>query len=304
MHSVAGFKRIMLFDKSWTSGSKGNLLVFQMREEANLVISGKTLEDHKKRQFPLMTNFKAEIPTLETGRPLLLNLLTHARQGGVCAEIVGQKKSSSTYDGVFQFVGNSFLGIDFEYESSLARRGAKIMLEASFDQIDAKAILEAAQINAMYDDTPDVFPYDKFESPKFESLKFGDSPGTSLVNKEDIISLSLIVKSTGNKSLYDRTMVNDVEVNFDIVIADASKEKILSVFNIAPWAPRLEFKQKIGDGAASETHLFDEGVLGLTSKPELADAKRDLTLNFTGKIPLWDIAYSGTTPNQIYTYSA
>lgn len=300
--SIGYFKRIFIFDKSWVSSSKGNQLGFALRDNAVVTIEDKTIEDYRKRQFPLMTNFKAELFSLEVGRPLLSTLITHAQANGAAAEFAGSKIGPTTYDGIWQFTGEDYLGIDFEYESSLKRRGAKVMLEASFDRVRWSSLLTAAQTNTIYNDVLSAFPYDNYEAPVFESLKYGAS-NTALINKDEIVDMSLMVKTIGNKTIYDRTVVSALEVNLDITVVDATKAKLLAMWGITPWAPSIELKQKIGS-ASSETHVFNEGVLGLKRKPQLEDSKRELTLNLTGIVPIFDVVASGTSPNQTYTYSA
>jgi len=301
--ALGGFNRIFMFKKDWTTGEKLNQLGFALRDSAVVTIEDKTIEDYKKRNFPLMTNFKAELMTLETGRPLLATLLLHAQAQGAAAEFVGARTGVSTFDGVFQFTGEHYLGLDFEYESSLKRRGGKVMLEASYDAPVWNTLLTAAQTNTKYTDVLSAFPYDIFESPVFESLKYGTAPGTSLISKDEIVDLRLLVKTIGNKTIYDRTVISALEVTLDITVVDATKAKLLAMWGITPWAPRVEFKQKIG-ASNSETHVFEQGVLGLKRKPVIDDNKRELTLNFAGIVPLFDCVASGTAPDQIYTYSA
>ncbi len=299
----AGIRRIALWDKANT---EAGIIVLTMRQAGKLTITDKEdIKDFRNRVLPDMINFKIEAVSYDIGRPLLYYLLVHAKADGVSTEVITRKISTGVYDGIFSFAGDNFLGLDFEYTMSQKERSAKIMLEATYERDIALAILNDAYGNNTPNDLNGFdevsFLTDYYRPAYFSYCKYGSSD-TVLFTKDQIVSRKLTVKSKGNKTVYDRTIVNMLDVLFEVELAKSEIGDIKTFFESIPVAPKLSLQEKDPAGK-SELHVFKEGVLSLSRETNIADDSRTIKLKFQGDVPIDCVSGTDNSGSLTYNYT-
>lgn len=309
-YSKIGINRI----SSWITGSSVQYeacLSYDLRKPATLLISDETVEDYRGRKLPLYTKFNLKFDSYNMGRtglPSIYHLLPMAvadNDKPLCLEVVTQGGSSTTYDGVYQFLNTNNLGVDFTYTFSDKERMVSMEFNGKMEKDVANALITAAKTNTPINHAArnitatGSFRQDQWQTPYLEFVKYDPSGATGetvIVSQQDIISRNFTVKTTGRKTLYDKSINDYFDVNLELVIADASATKIETWHNMTTdvdFAPKIILKEKNYDGG-SETHTFEAGTLTLTSETTIADDKRQLKLVFNGKIPTSNVVFAGT----------
>lgn len=304
VYSKAGIRRLALWE---SNDAKSEIISLSNRASGTFVIDEKKdVTDYRQRVKPHMVNFKVEAKDYSMGRPALYYLLRRLVDGRVSAEVVTRAITLSplVYDGVFKFVGaTNALGLDIEYILDAKERAAVLTLEKSFDWLDAKAIIDAAQNNTV--ETLTSFPVDHYDAtmyraPKFEFVKYGASE-TVLFERDEIISRKLSIKSNSQKNIYDASTCNYLDVTLELELSKAGKGDIKSFFEITD-CPKLIVRET--DPAGYEEHIFNAGVLSLTRNANIGDESRTMKLTFQGSIPPNMVTYAnpGGATNHQYTY--
>jgi len=301
-YTRAGIKRLVAWIPTLVEGVK-NVLDLNIRTDGKLSIETIGTDDVRGRQLPTYTKFKVEATSHNHGRPLYYTLLQYASSGQVQCEGVLTPSTS----GVLQITGSNFLGIDFEYGFTGQERTGKITLEGNFELATGSAIInnfatatpmtsQSLGLENSYD-----FTVAQYYSPSFGLVAYSTN-GTSyteLFDAEEIKERTFTAKTVSRKNVYEKSLVDYVEVLAEYTIHNASATKVKALNDIVntTFAPGLKVVEKNTSGV--ETHIFNVGVLSLANMSEFGETDRFIKLTFKGKVPLDQISYSDGT----YTYS-
>lgn len=307
-----GLKRLAAWNLG-TAGAKDNLVIFDLRKPAKLEISEEGIQDYRKRTLPTYTNMKVSVDTFNVGRPLLVTLLNQSTDADLVSLEAVSEKNGGQYDGIYLFdATGQKLGIDFDYLVSATERSANITYEAKFEKSVANAILLAATTNVTPIDftlaeggsTVASFNTSQYRTPYLSFIKYTPSGGseTVLVAPEDVISYKLSLKTTGRKTLHNRTVVDYITATLEVEIASADKTTIknLHLLTTTDFAPEVKLQMKDSD-STYENHNFADGVLTSKFEATVGDDARSIKMVFSGDIPLGNISY--TTETNTYAYA-
>lgn len=301
-YTRAGIKRLVMWTPDEAEGK--NTINLDIRSDAKLSIEDIGIDDVRGRQLPTYTKFKVEATSHNIGRPIYYYLLQNAQSGQVQCEGVLTPSTS----GVLQITGSNFLGIDFEYGFSGADRNAKITLEGNFEKATGSAI-----INNFVTATPMTssslglgsdysYTVSEYFSPSFGLASYGTTSGsfTALFSAEEIKERTFTAKSISRKNVYEKSLVDYVEILAEYTIHNASATKVKALNDIVTttFAPTVKIQEKNGS-ASTETHVFNLGVLSLVNMSEFGETDRFIKLTFKGKVPLDQISHV----DGVYTYT-
>lgn len=303
-YTRAGIKRLVIYKDTEVEANM-NLIDLNIRTDGKLTIEDQGIEDVRGRELPISTKFTVEATTQMIGRPLYYYLLNHAGTNTVAVEAVLTPAST----GVLQITGSNFLGIDFEYSITGKERNAKVTLEGSFEKATSEAI-----INNFVTATPMTsaslglgssygFDTNLYQSPAFSASAYSTdgTTYTALFDAEEIKERTFTAKTVSRKNVYDKSLVDYVEVVCEYTIHNASATKVKALHDIhkTHFAPALKVVEKNSTG--TENHNFALGVLSLKNMSEFGETDRFLKLTFKGKIPLDQITYTQGTNTYAYT---
>lgn len=304
VYSKAGIRRLAIWDNA---DAKSDIISLSNRASGIFTIDEKKdVTDYRGRVKPHMINFKIEAKDFSMGRPALYYLLTHLSRGRVSCEVVTRLTATGVYDGVFKFIGlTNALGLDIDYVLDAKERSAALTIEKSFDWLDGKTLIDAAQGNTV--ETLSGFPVDHYDgtmyrAPRFEFVKYGTGE-TVLFEKDEIISRKLSIKSNSQKNIYDASTCNYLDVSLELELSKSGKADIKSFFEITD-CPKLIIRET--DPAGYEEHIFNAGVLSLSRNTSIGDDSRTMKLSFNGKVPNSLITYANpgsVVTNHQYTYT-
>lgn len=324
-YSKIGIQRILSYIHDSPMQYKA-ALSYDLRKPATLEISDIAVEDFRGRQLPLYTQFNLKVDSYNMGRtglPSIYHLLPMANADNdkpVVLEVATAGNTATTYSGVYKFAPGSNLGVSWEYMFTEQERMVSLEFNGKLEKSVANALMTAAKTAEPTDATalglPTTVPSfrtEQWQTPYLEFVKYdpaGLTGDTLIVDQDDIISRKFSIKTVGRKTIYDRQINDYLEVNLELVIADASATNLETWHNMTTsldFAPKITLKEKNADGG-SESHIFNAGTLTLTSASTIGDDKRELKLMFKGKIPVQNAVFSGTyqveTPyNYTITYS-
>lgn len=299
--SEIGFKRIIMWKKGalppYSDGDL-NALSCDLRKSATLKREPVSVTDVKGRELHNFTKFTAEMEIYNVGRPLLYNLLYHAKNKGVDCELLAEVTGVSSYSpmtqtfgGRYRFNGARFMGIDFEYMLTKEERMAKISLAVKLPKVEAKTLIDDAQTNtvdAIGGITVDEYTPDQFRPVYLESVTIGDTPA-ALFDVAELSDFSMNLKTSSKRTtILDRSVPDYLEVDATFTCLDATKTKIQEWENIADNFPKFVVKMNDG-GGKSEEHIFAAKTVSIQAPWEISDEKREMTFTVKGMIPLMKV---------------
>lgn len=308
--SRAGFNRIAIFNKD---GSVSNIITTNLREKASLTFTPVGEKDARNRQFRDFLKAKLEYPIRDIVAKApyaghrLYYLIQHAINGGVSAEIVSANDSASTYDGVFKFFADNFLGLEFDYFIGSKKRGINITCERNFPHSVAQAIIDAAQLNTL--ETLGGLPLTqndigRYVAPQFEFITYNEGVSTiSLTNAEEIVDRQLSIKTlVNNKNEMEIPFIDGFEISLDITMRNATKAKLQELYGLANWCPKIVIRE--GNGENYEEHEFASGLLSFSPETVIADDDRNIKLSLTGTVDsVFKVAYTNPTSDDNHKFT-
>jgi hypothetical protein len=296
----AGIDKIVLCAKGTIATSPTHVIPGGLRGKTSLVI--KDVGDREESRERFMQ--RGVLFTLEETplyQPTLLNLMNIISQympdGGCDAEITARPQVAGVTGGCFQFKGtsNQHLGIGFKYEMSRARRVLAVKLGAQFSKAAAKALIDGSDAatpatfstvtNAGIDYTKQRIPWLAFTHATFGYNEIIDYSFT-LENVKDADNdleereISQMVKATLMYKFKSATIAN--------IVAEMAEAEGVAI----------NFQQDTSAASATfEKFVFNQYTLTKEAERKVADSERNLTLTYTGTIPLNNITASYTTVN-------
>lgn len=310
--SIVGIKRLMIWKKGTVppySDPALGLISLDVRKSTSLTKVDETVKDTKNRDLKNWARYKVEIESYNIDRPIWFYLIEHLRRNGVDAEILAEATSVSSFDpltrtfgGCYRFDGNKFFGLDVEYTMTKDERSAKVILEVKLPKVLSKLLQDDAVTN-----TPltiaglDDYSPAQMNSPFLESVKFGEGTGTDLFAIENLLDMNFVLKTKGRKTIFDRTLVDQITVDGTFTVAEANKDKLQAWENILDANPRLVIKQNNGGGKYEE-HIFQAKTLSLKTDFEISDEKREVKIVLAGDIPITMIDKASGSYGTKYTY--
>ena len=299
-----GIQRMAIWDKP---NVKSSIIPLFQRGKGKLTIAEKQdLKDYRSRVIPTLTNVKIEAEEYGVALPLLNTLLTHAGNNGVSAEVVGVKTAAATYDGAYKFIGNNYVGLDFEYQATGKERKCALTLEADYDPAIIDAIINDAKTNT-YETLSGVTisEYDNtiLRSPAFQGVYYYYTGGSStlMFAKDELKEYKYSLKTVGEKSAYGRTVIRALEIGIELTIYKANKSDLqaLHVLGLNPSITLILTNTL----TTVERHTFAEGMLSLRREYTIGDDERVTKVLLAGEVELANVAYTTTGGDAIYTYN-
>jgi len=281
-----GIRTIYLCTKGTLASTPTNPIYFGYRNAAEM-----TIEDHNEIKTVLgqvlsnMTNFKVELPSHEAPFSSLSTLLGFLTSG--CdAQIISvpQTSGSVSSGGVFNFNGNNFPGLGFEFTITPKERTLKITLEFATPRDEGLAIISASLTN-----TPKVTGYGyqaaKRIAPCYISALIDVD---SYWDRSEIKDYKVVLKTKDSgKTAYNRDDVNYLTMSYEITSRNAVISELYNILNTDKQAA-LILSEKYSS-SINDVITVNEGVLGRKEKISLGDEKGEYTLSFEGDVPVSDV---------------
>lgn len=300
-----GIQRMAIWDKA---NAKSSIIPLFQRGKGKLTISEKTdLKDYRGRVMPSMVSAKIEAEEYGVALPLLNTLLTHAGNNGVSAEVVGVKTASTpAFDGAYKFLGSNFMGLDFDYQCTGKERKCGLTLEAAYDPSIMDAIILDAATNT-YETLSGVaisqYTNSLLRAPGFSGLYYYYTGGstTALFAKEELKDFKLSIKTVGDKSAYDRTVIRALEISLECTLYKANKTDLLAL-NVLGDNPSIALVLQ-NTPTTLEQHTFGEGILSMQREYAIGDDERTSKIMWTGECEIANVTHSTAGGNSSYTYA-
>lgn len=249
----------------------------KLRRDAKLTITEEPVKDVLDRSLPNWINFKIEAESLYNNIDIINMAHQYASAGAVMCEL----ESTANDAGVFVFAFNNFLGYDFELEINPNERNIKHILEARFDYETGKNIINAARTNLREWGTNDELAPWLYTNSKINFFN-------NLFDPNWIKDFKLTIKTLGDKTMNNRTLVNYIDVSLEITSYESKSSVVknlldLGMLTTCSLTSNDGFEFKIEQGA-----LFPqrEAVVG--------DKERFSKLLFSGKLPLSSMVVNNT----------
>lgn len=267
-----------------------------------LITDHNTTEDYLGRTHRNMLNFKAEPESKQIEIAELDGLLTFIKDGGCDAQLVAVENGVAG-GSVFNLVGESFAGIGFEYENSNKERKCKILLEVAQEYDVAKSIISsaAAPTIAAISNNP---LFNKVVPPYLTSIVLA---GDYTISKQDLKEWKLTLKTSGDKSTYNRDIVSYLDVILEFTSYKADVATIVNLLGKSNFpSVALEQKNLPHDGiapSANNRFIFNAGTLGMKNEPKIGDDERSVKVTLAGKVPIDNIVKSSVTDYAVLNFS-
>ena len=242
-------------------------------------------------------------------QPNLLNLMNIITQylpdGGADAEITARPQSAGVDGGCFQFSGVAgpgagelakHLGIGFKYELSKRKRALSISARVEIRPNEASVLIDAADSN-----TPATFSTVTNAGINFTKRR---NPWLSLTSHlgnthEDIEDYSFILESVKDKEndLRDREISQMVRATLMYKFKSATVANMVTEMAEAEGVA-MTFQEYTPPGILTfEKFVFNANVLTSQNTKVIGDDERNMTLKYSGLIPIGNISASYTTAN-------
>ncbi len=304
-HSRAGIRTFALATKGTLTTTPTNVVVGGLRKSGKLeILPLNELKTQLNQFIPNLTNFKFESTTFQAMLTTLSNLHNLVLNGCDAQLItVPQTSGSLSSGGVFNFVGDNYPGLGFEFVISKDERSAKIMLEVGVEDHQRDELLTQSLANtpldlSAYGNGLSVKDCSKYVSPAFISAKYNSQ---DVFAKDELMDYKLTIKtkSTG-KSAYNRDRNNYYSVIFEITGTDARISKLQSEYGLGRCLS-LELKQRF-DPDTNDVFEFEPGVLHKREETTIGDDDRFLKVIYEADIPVGDVTFGdleGSDPHKI-----
>lgn len=301
-----GIRTFALATKGTLTTTPTNVVVGGLRNAGKLEVTPLNQLATQLNQFvPNLTNFKFESTTFQASLTVLQNL--HNLIMNKCdAQLitVPQTSGAASSGGIFNFVGDNYPGLGYEFEISKAQRSAKVMLEVGVegyqrDELFTQSLTNTALDLSAYGDGLYVKDPTLYVPPAFITAKYNTN---DIFAKDELIDWKLVIKTKNTgKSAYNRDRNNYYTITFEITGTDARISKIQSAYS-SGLANALEVTQRF-DATHNDVFEFEAGVLHQRLDPvNIGDDDRNLKLVYEGDIPVGDITFGdleGTDPHKI-----
>lgn len=302
--SRAGIKAVILDKKNYIdSVTATNRIFLGIRKEGSLIIKTKDdIKDYRERPLQNYMNANAQFTTLQSSIAQL-QILTQifAPDGTIDALIIGEKNSSSTYDGVYKFTSayNSCgIGLDFEFLRSNLENSCSYTLETDLEIDDAKTLI--TQANTLGSQSLPIISggdgdsFANYGTPYL--ISFQHPTSTEVFAKNEIIERKLSLKTVGSKNAYNQTIIDYILINLELTALNSTASKLDAILQTSPDAGiQIQNKNKVAGSVVTETFTLGQGVLNRTDEFTLGDAKRSVKMVFQGKVPIWDMTFGSNT---------
>lgn len=292
MDFSAGIRQLLFCARDTLGSNELSYPVFLgVGNEGKYLITDKTVKGYRDEDIPSMVNHKIEMKTFQMDFFILSRLIFHCSQRGADCQIVTEKTAANNYGGVYNFTGNDFLGIDFEWKHTDKESSLSVTGEVSLSDLASSSLICAAQTNVPID-IPEVDPQyghrgidlQLVRTPKFGSVQ---SPGgNALVNGHEVIERNFVIKTVSSKLASDRSSVKWLKVILDLTI-DKSTASALSGYLGRAKNSALVFQEKT---AAGSFFTYNFGSDLFFRKHELSIDKESsfIKLSFEKNIPLYE----------------
>lgn len=294
MISIAGIRHLAVCKKGTLTTTPTNVVISGLRNNGVLTIE--TFNDIKtvlNQSLRNMMNVNFESTTFQASLLTLKNLIECVKNGSD-AQLITVPESGSGSANVFQFAGDNYPGLEFEFTITPKERSCKIILEFANHEADILGLITAALTNTPVDFSAEgtgkyLISNSKYVAPAFVSAKHNT---VSLLPKDELKDYKLTIKTKDSgKTAYNRARVNYLSVSAEITGYDATISKINTLISQGDLEA-VELKQKF-DLSNDDTFSFLQTVLGRKEKINIADDDRSVTLTYEADISIHDVAFSG-----------
>ena len=292
-----GIDQIALCTKGTLATTPTKIIPGGLRGKTGLRFKDIGDEDESRGRF-LQRGVMITIDEFPIYQPNLLHLKNIIEQylpdGGCDVELKARPQSSGVDGGCFQFKGasNQHMGIGFKYEMSKKRRALLIRNMLMLSKTAAKTLIDAADSNTPaslnltaggIDESFRRIPWLNFTHNTFSYADIEDYSFTleSIKDKENDLEereISQALKATIMYKFRSATITNMVS-------------EMVESQGVA-----LSFQQDTG-ASTFEKFSFAQYVLSKQGDRFVHDDERNLTLIYSGIIPIGNISFSFTTQN-------
>ncbi|MCX8010518.1 MAG: hypothetical protein N3A61_05150 [Ignavibacteria bacterium] len=246
-------------------------------KDAKLTITEEPVKDVFDRSLPNWINFKIEAESIYNSIDIINMCHQYATSGAVMAELQAINPDTD----VFIFGFDNYLGYDFEFELNPNERTIKHILEARFPYDQAKAIINNAIQNTRQWGANDQYAPWLYTNSKINFF-------SNLFDQNWIKDFKLTIKTVGEKTIWNRTIVNYLDINLEITSYESRATILKNLLDLGLLSSCTitgtdGFEFKINQGV-----LFPqrEGMIGYKDKYN--------KIVFSGKIPVSSMVVNNT----------
>jgi hypothetical protein len=293
MISTPGIKSILKCDAGTLETTPTNPVYAGFRNEAKLTfVPYKAPKDYLNRQFRNMLQATLEYETMQSTMLALkanfgyLNL-------NMDAQLMTAKQSiTSGSEDVFKFAqAGLLLGLGFEYSINADKRTIKETLKGAGDYDTVKTIINASSTNTAVTISGITQPggENTTKTRRFRLMTAESPSATVLFNAKELTSFTFSLKTKDNENLFGQTLVDRIEVKFEVIGKDGSITKIMERLNKNINESLL---LKFGNNSSfCDSFDFNSGVLHVIEEPEISDTDRNLKLTLGGDVSIYEFDF-------------
>lgn len=310
--TTAGIQRIAIFDREATGSATPNILIIPTvrKGPAKFTVKDSPLKDHRERNLNSFMMFGFEVEAMDGGDNMLAKALQLVQYDqGAQVEILPEyylpkHLYPTALDGVYQFMGEQYMGLDLEYTMTQNERALKMIGEVNLPFASAQALLQAATTNQyLYfaANEAGALPISSFDANNYRRQNL-----TSLTLGEEVMTdylkdFKLTVKTKSIKNMYSRSSVNYLDVTVEATLMAAGRDALRDYAEIL-LSTSLNIESTHATGVV-EAHNFEAGTLGLIRDYSIGDDERFAKLSFGGSIPIMKAASTWSSAGQTINYN-
>lgn len=249
------------------------------------------IEDWAKRKFRNMLKAKFSGKTIQPDMLMLKKIIgTYLSDYGADVEITATPQTSgqAASGGIFQFFGNNFMGIDFNWIMSNKERTLEVIGELALEYPNMQALIDASDSNTAINWAGITNNGIDVTRQKFPYLDFPDSLMSGF-GKEEVVEYSLSIKVVGDRSLYERLQADYLDINVEFVLKSAAVPDLVTMLNYSQM-PAFSFKQ-FNNATNFEKFIFNSNTLTCTHAFHIGTDKRTAKVMFNGYVPLSKVSF-------------
>jgi len=289
-----GINQIALCEKGTALTSPDAIIAVGLRTPASLEIKPMNeIKDYRQRSLRNMLSAQIQAESLQPILAMLKNINdTSFADGGMDVELLAVPQATGVDGGCFQFFGDNFMGVDFEWIMNSKKRSMMFDCNVALEYEEMVALIDAADSNAAADLSLTAYGND-FTKQKHPWIYLNESGFT----KDEVIDYNFSLKSVGEKSIHNRTIYDYLMIHFDITLRAATIGNLVTLLG-RDQNPALTVREDNNlAGTTFDKFVCSAGTVALTDEIMIGDDKRFVKLVYEGQVPIGNLAFSNSAPN-------
>jgi len=259
-------------------------------DEATFDRTENPIKGNNDEEYPDKVLHKYSFKSYQFSASILQRILGFAKAGGADFQAVGQKTGPGAWTGVYEYIGDNFMGLDWEITQSQKERSILYTPSTAYEGFVDLAIMQSANsLNPI--DLAQLglgsmgINQDIYVAPDKQFAS--NYPNVLLCNEWEVIDRVYKIKTMGGKRYRDRTSVTFINFNFSITIDRVNAYDVVN-YLANNRANTLTIGERLPNGS-NFSYVFGGNVF--QRKTELTNKKSEgnIKLTFNRNISLGDI---------------